>query len=245
VSQPEQPHGAPPAGGLPRDDHGDPSAPARESSASPRRRRRGYVGGLGLLILLLLGLNAALGGSTGASGIAPGQRLPPFAAPLALGSLSGDADIAKRADEGAAGRVPACQERSPQILNICQLYEQGPVVLAMFVEAGSCPRVLDEMQQLRPAFPQVRFAAVSIGGDRGRLRSLVRSRGLSFPVGFDRDGAVAGMYKVASCPQVTFAYPGGVVQSRALVASPSAAELRARVQQLLDSSRARGWSAPA
>ncbi len=99
------------------------------------------------------------------------------------------------------------------VLNVCQLYEQGPLVLALFVDAGSCPQVLSDMQALAPSFPGVRFAAVAIKGDRDRLRALVRSMHLSFPVGIDRDGALAGLYKLVSCPQVAFAYPGGVVQS--------------------------------
>jgi len=238
VSPPEEPFPGAAASGPLGEGADGAGVRAPERAAPPVRRRRGYVGGLGLLILVLIALNAALRGPHGASGVAPGQPMPPFAAPLVLGQMQGDADIAAHADQGAAGRVPACQERGAQILNICELYEQGPVVLAMFVDGGSCPQVLEEMQRLVPAFPQVRFAAVSIGGDRASLRSLVRSQALSFPVGIDRDGAVAGLYKVASCPQVSFAYPGGTVQSAALVSRPTPAALRLRVQQLLDDSRA-------
>jgi len=211
--------------------------------SNPRYGR--YVGLLGLAILVLITVNTALTKPNGATGIAPGQPLAPFAVPLALGSLPGDADTATHADQGAAGRVPACAERGPQILNICQLYEQGPVVLALFVDASSCPAILNDMQALAPAFPGVRFAAVSIRGDRGQLRQLVRSRGLTLPVGIDSDGALAILYKVASCPQVSFAYPGGVVQSKALLTRPPLARLRARVQELVAASRARGWRAPA
>ena len=82
-----------------------------------------------------------------------------------------------------------------QILNVCQLYEQGPVVLALFVDAGSCTSVLGEMQALVPEFPGVRFAAVAIRDGRAQIRRLVRSRGLTFPVGLDSDGTVAEHYK--------------------------------------------------
>jgi hypothetical protein len=127
------------------------------------------------------------------------------------------------------------------VLNICQLYEQGPVVLALFVESGSCPDVLSEMQQLSTEFPQVRFAAVAIKGDRGAVRDIIHKRGLSFPVGLDEDGALAALYKVASCPQVSFAKRGGVVQSKAILGNPSQSELRARVQSLVaDSGRGGG-----
>ena len=69
--------------------------------------------------------------------------------------------------------------------------------------------------------------------------SLPRAPGL--PVGVDRDGSLLGMYKVATCPQVTFAYPGGIVQSAALLKRAPIATLRARVRELVAASRARGW----
>jgi hypothetical protein len=210
----------------------------------PERRRPRYRGHVGLLLLVILALIAtttALTKPNGARGIEPGHGLAPFAVPLVLGDLTGDADIARHGNEGALGRVPACAERGPQILNICQLYEQGPVVLALFVDAGSCAAILGDLQALMGSFPSVRFAAVSIKGDRDQLRRLVRSRGLRLPIGIDRDGALVKLYRLASCPQVSFAYPGGVVQSNALLSRPSLATLRARVGELVAAARARGW----
>jgi hypothetical protein len=210
-----------------------------EPAAPPRYGR--YVGLLALVIVALITVNTIVTKPNGDKGIEPGHPLPPFAVPLALGNVVGDADIASSADQGVAGRVPACQERGAQILNVCQLYERGPVVLALFVDSGSCPAVVSDLQALVPSFPGVQFAAVAIKGERAALRRLVRTRGLSLPVGVDRDGALAGLYKVASCPQVTFAYPGGIVQSSAILSRPAPATLRARVSALLAASRARGW----
>ncbi len=217
--------------------------PARSPLQSPRYGR--YAGLLALLILALITLNTIKTKPNGDTGIAPGQPLAPFAVPLVQGDLSGDANVATKAGEGAAGNVPACSVRKPQVLNICEQYERGPVVLALFVNGGSCPAVLNDMQTLAPSFPGVRFAAVSIKGDREQLRRMVRSSRLRFPVGIDSDGALASLYKVASCPQVSFAYPGGVVQSKALLRAPTLAALRARVGELVAASRARGWRAPA
>src|SRR5947207_1809292 len=73
---------------------------------------------------------------------------------------------------------------------------------------SECRRELDVMQRLRPRFPGVRFAAVAVRGDRGALRTLIRRRGWTFPIGYDRDGAVANLYGVAVCPTIVFAYPG-------------------------------------
>jgi hypothetical protein len=214
---------------------------------SPERSQAGrrygpYLAVLGLVILVLVAINTALTKPTGVAGVQPGRVLPPFAVPLATGNLNGDANVATRADDGEAGKRPACSVRGMEILNVCQLYEQGPVVLALFVDLGSCPAVLSDMEALAPSFPGVRFAAVAIKGDRGSLRKLVRSHDLAHvPVGIDEDGALATLYKVASCPQVSFAYPGGVVQSRALLTRPPPATLRARVRELVADARARGW----
>ena len=221
-------------------DNGEPAPTEAPPPIGPsRRRRRGYLGGLGLLIVLAAVANTALTRPIAANGVLPGARLPPFAVPLVLGDLSGDADIATRSGQGAAGRVPACQERGVRILNVCALYEQGPVVLALFIDEGGCERVLAEMQALVPVFPGVRFAAVSIKGDRERLRRLVRSEVLTFPVGIDMDGALAQLYKDASCPQLSFAYRGGVIQRRAVLTTPTLSALRAWVGDLAAAAHAR------
>jgi hypothetical protein len=199
-----------------------------------------YVGLLALLILVLITINTVLTKPNGATGITPGRQLPPFAVPLATGSLNGDANVATPTDLGAAGHRPACSVRGPQILNLCELYERGPVVLVLFVDSGSCPAILGDLQSLAPSFPGVSFAGVAIKGDRAGLRALIRKRGLTMPIGIDRDGALAALYKDASCPQVTFGYPGGRAQSRALLVRPSLQQLRARVQQLVVATRASG-----
>jgi len=198
-----------------------------------------YMGVVAAVALAGILLSSLLGSAGNVKGIAPGARIPPFAAPLALSSLAGDVNVATRSHEGQAGNRPACSVRGVQILNVCELYERGPLVLALFVDSGSCPDALREMQALVPEFPQVRFAAVAIKGETGAVRSLVRGDRLTFPVGLDRDGILVELYRVATCPQISFVYPGGVVQSPALLGSPSAATLRARVAALLDASRGR------
>jgi hypothetical protein len=208
---------------------------------TPGSRYGRYVVFLGLVILVLLAVNTAVNKPGGIRGIEPGHRLPPFAVPLALGDLQGAADVATHANEGDAGRVPACNERGPQILNVCELYEKGPVVLALFVDDGSCPDVLSDLQALAPSYPGVQIAAVAIKGNHSSVRKLVHTRHLSLPVGIDIEGALATVYKVVSCPQVTFAYPGGIVQSKALLSRPTRATLRARLNGLVAAARARGW----
>jgi hypothetical protein len=200
----------------------------------PEPRYGRYVGLLALVVLVLITVNTIVTKPNGAKGVEPGHAIPPFAAPLALGTLSGDVNVATHAGEGSAGRTPACAVHGPGVLNVCALYRGRPLVLALFVDAGSCPDVLGQMQTLAGAFPAVNFAAVAIKGERGPLLTLIRKRGLtSVRVGIDRDGVLASLYRVASCPQVSFVLPGGVVQSPALLDTPSPRALRARVTELV------------
>jgi hypothetical protein len=208
-----------------------------------QQRHGRWIGVLAIVILILITVNTIVTPSNGLAGIAPGRPLPPFAAPLATGNLQGSVNAAAHPNEDPAKHA-ACTVRGPRILNICQLYEQGPVVLALFVDASACDGVLGEMQALVPQFPGVRFAAVAIKGERASLRALVRSRGLTFPVGVDSEGELPALYAMASCPQITFAYPGGVVQSKALLTTPSPAVLRQRVSELVAATAARGYRTP-
>jgi hypothetical protein len=204
-----------------------------------------YVALVGLSVLVGITLYTELTHHGDAVGLRPGERMPPFAAPLAIGGPRGDVNVATRPHEGQAGRRPACRVRGAGILNLCQLYERGPVVLALFIDGGSCTKVLGSMQRLAPTFPGVAFAAVAIKAQRGAVAKLVRSERLTVPVGVDRDGILAGLYRMAGCPQLTFAYPGGVVQGESILDTPSQPALASRVAQLTAAARARGWRPPA
>ena len=171
----------------------------------------------GLAILAYITWNTLSTPATSSTGLAAGQRLPPFAAPLVTSDLVGDANVARHAGGGAAGARPACEVTDPRALNSCTLARRGPVVLAFFTDgSGRCAEALDAMQAIAPRHPQVGFAAVAIRGDRGDVRASVRKHGWRFPVAQDRDGAVANVYGVAICPSVVLAYRGGVVLRTAL-----------------------------
>jgi hypothetical protein len=200
-----------------------------------------YIAILGLIALLAFTLHVALTAHKGTTAVRLGTRVPPFAAPYAIGGPPGEVDIATHANDGLAGRVSACSERGAKILNVCQLYERGPVVLALFFQAGSCADVLDELGRLAPLFPQVGFAAVGVKEDAASVARLVRSKRLTFAVGVDAEGRLGHLYAMVSCPQVMFVYPGGIVQSAPLLSTPSLGALRARVAELLAAARARGW----
>lgn len=200
-----------------------------------------YVVILAAILLIAFTIHVALNSHKGATSIRPGVRIPPFAAPYAVGGPAGEVDVATHANDGSAGKVPACSERGPGILNICELYERGPVVLALFFRAGSCPTILEDLQRLAPSFPQVGFAAVAVKEGASSVAPLVRAKHLTVPVGVDGEGRLGELFAMVSCPQITFVYPGGVVQSASLLSTPSLASLRTRVASLLAASRARGW----
>jgi hypothetical protein len=204
-----------------------------------------FVGFVVVLFLAVVLVNGIRSKGPGSRGLAAGQSMPAFAAPLALADLEGDVNIATKVDQGEAGKVPACRLRGAQILNVCQLYERGPVVLAFAATRGrECTRQLDTIERLRGRHPGVQFAAVSIRGDRDDLRKLVRGRGWGFPVGHDRDGVLANLYGVAVCPQVTFALPGGKVTATSL-GEADPAEFERRVRALEAAARRAGWKPPA
>lgn len=175
------------------------------------------VGVVGVIVVAYITLNTLRTESVGSRGPTVGTRLPPFAVPLAGSRSDADANIATRPDSGPEGSRPACTVRGPEILNVCELAERGPVVLAFLAtQSGRCERQVDVLERLAPRHPGVRFAAVAVRGDHGELRQTVRDRGWRLPVGYDHDGAVANIYGVAVCPTVTFARRGGEVAGTAL-----------------------------
>jgi AhpC/TSA family len=171
----------------------------------------------GLAILAYITWNTLSTPATSSSGLAAGEHLPPFAAPLVTSDLVGDANVARHPNQGAAGARPACEVTDPRALNICTLARRGPVVLAFFTDSsGRCTGALDAMQRIAPQHPDVGFAAVAIKGDRDDARAAAHDHAWRFPVAEDRDGAVANIYGVAICPTVVLAYRGGRVLRTAL-----------------------------
>ena len=57
------------------------------------------------------------------------------------------------------------------------------------------------------------FLSLDVRDDRDTVRDLIRQHGWKMPVGYDRDGAVASLYRVGGCPTFAYVYPGGTLQS--------------------------------
>jgi hypothetical protein len=208
---------------------------------SAGRRYGWFLALVAAALIVYVSLNTLRSNHVGSAGLKVGTRMPPFAAPLALGNVDGDVNVARKAGQGSAGDRPACSVRGPGILNSCQLAERGPFVIAFMATRGAqCTRELDALQRVLPRHPDLQVAAISIRGDRDDLRALVRKHGWRFPVAYDHDGILANLFGVAVCPQMTYALPGGAVQATT-VGELGAGALNARLTSLERAARAKGW----
>lgn len=199
-------------------------------------KRLGWSGSVAgaMLVIAFLGLGYALfqdRAEDTPDSLPVGEVMPPFATPLVRSDLDGDANVATREDQGAAGARPACEVRGPDILNGCQLAERGPVVLTFVAQAGRCMDQLRALEQLKRAEPGLQVAAVAIKGDRDRLREELDRRRITIPVGWDRDGALSAVYRVLVCPQTVLADQGGIVRATAYE-EESLEELQRRAARL-------------
>jgi peroxiredoxin len=144
----------------------------------------------------------------GTVGVAPGQRLHNFAAPVATSNLIGDPNFSKPCQLGYFG---------DRALNTCLLTRRSPLVLAFFVTgSGACVQEVDTLQRVAHQFSSsvVAFGAVAVSASKGSTAALVRQHRWSIPVAYDRDGSVGSVYGVAICPLVELVNRGGVVRYR-------------------------------
>lgn len=147
--------------------------------------------------------------------------LPEFAVPAAAGRLEGDGNIAQ--DDCSVGelpcpsdsrRSPACGVRTPGAIRVCDLFDRPSVISFWFSKGGNCVDQQDVVSQVYARYRgRVNFLSLDIRDDRGTVRELIRDRDWKMPVGYDRDGAVAGLYRVGGCPTFAYVYPGGTLES--------------------------------
>jgi hypothetical protein len=195
-------------------------------------------------IALINGVPGDGGGTLGLDEQPPRWPLPEFAVPLAVGDLEGDANIAQDDCSAAAlpcpedaQRTPACQLRTPGATRVCDLFDRPAVISFWFSKGGECVDQQDVVSRIYSRYRgRVNFLSLDIRDDRDAVRELTERRGWAMPVGYDRDGAVASLYRVGGCPTFAYVYPGGTLQS-AGIGDLSAAELSDRVERLLRASR--------
>jgi peroxiredoxin len=206
-----------------------PAAPPPAPQPAVYARRYGSIIGIfGLGLVIVFSVLQFASHGVGSTGVAPGQRLHFFAAPLAASTL-----------DGAANLKPPCTlaRHDRRALNICLLAERGPLVLAFFASgSGTCRRQVDTLQAVSRQFPagRVQFAAVAVGAGHREVAAEVRSHQWTIPVAYDSDGRVGALYGVSVCPLIELSRQGGVVANRLignrwLQTSALAAQVRALV----------------
>lgn len=207
--------------------------------------RYSIVVGLIFLAVILIATIQTLGGG-GSGGTLGLDRqpaywpLPEFAVPEAGGRLEGDANIAQDDCESAAipcpedaRRPPACRIDAAEAIRLCDLFDRPLVISFWFTKGGrNCADQQDVVDSVYERYRgQVNFLSLNVRDDRDTVRELVRARGWEMPVGYDRDGAVAGLYKIGGCPTFAYAYPGGTLES-AGIGELTPGELTTRVERL-------------
>jgi hypothetical protein len=166
--------------------------------------------------------------------------LPEFAVPEGSSRLEGDANVAQDDCEVSslpcpndARRTPACRINTAGAIRICDLFDRPLVVSFWFSKDGGCVEQQDVVQRAYRRYRgRVGFLSLDIRDDRDTLRGLIRQRRWTMPMGYDRDGAVAGLYGVGGCPTFAYVYPGGTLQS-ASIGDLTVAQLSGHVDRLL------------
>jgi hypothetical protein len=213
----------------------EPDAPQRRPEVPRPGNKYAWVVGIVLLMLIsVLFLTTARNNrGAGLEGPPVGRVAPAFAAPLASGNIEGDVNVCQhRADcNKQSGSIPACDLRSRQVMNSCEL-RRRPLVLTFLVTKGAdCEPQVDRVERIKHAFPGVQFVAVVSGDKRADVEQIARNRGWTLPVGVDQDGALTNLYGVGVCPTTVFSYAGGRVRGTSL-GNLTEDQLRAKVRKI-------------
>jgi hypothetical protein len=171
--------------------------------------------------------------------------LPEFAVPRAAGPLEGDANVAQDNCETSqtpcppdARRAPACRIPTAGAIRVCELFGRPLVLSFWFSRGGStCVQQQDVVSRVYERYRgRVSFLSLDVRDDRDTVRDLIRGHRWRMPVGYDRDGAVAALYRIGLCPTFAYAYPGGTLQD-ASIGELTVKQLEARVRALLRATR--------
>jgi len=171
--------------------------------------------------------------------------LPEFAVPAAAGRLEGDANVAQ--DDCASAQVPcpagsrrepACRIHTQGAIRVCDFFGRPLVLSFWFSRGGNCVAQQDVVDRVYRRYrDRVGFLSVDVRDDRDTVRELIRQRGWRMPIGYDRDGAVAALYRIGGCPTFAYVYPGGTLQA-ASIGELTLPQLEAHVESLLRATRA-------
>ena len=94
---------------------------------------------------------------------------------------------------------------------------QGKPVVVNFW-ATWCPSCVRELAEVQAAYHQhldeIHFLTVSVDHNLDTVESFATERGLDFPILFDEDGKVSGLYRVRGIPVTVFISSEGVMVKR-------------------------------
>lgn len=210
------------------------------------RDRYSIVVGLIFLAVIVVAAFNTIGGGGGGDTLGLDRLpsrwpLPEFAVPEGAGKLEGDANVAQDDCETSAipcpedaQRTPACRIDTAEAIRVCDFFDRPLVISFWFSKGDECVEQQDLVERVYRRYrEEVGFLSLDIRDDRDTLRDLIRRRGWTMPVGFDRDGAVAGLYGVGGCPTFAYVYPGGTLQD-AGIGELSEQQLSTRVDRLLE-----------
>lgn len=178
--------------------------------------------GVAFLVVVAVALVNSLrtdeGGPLGATDQA-GTPLAAFAAPELPGGPDADANVFQ--DDCATSenpcpedelRTPACEVDGERVIRLCDLFERPLVLSFWFTSPPECPPTQDVLDDAARRFAgEVNFLSIAVRGERAELERIIAERGWELPVGWDRDGAVSNLYRVAVCPTVAFVLEGGIL----------------------------------
>ena len=117
-------------------------------------------------ILMLMGLAVLLFVQTipnsgeGLEGPPVGKRLKAFAAPSALGPLSGDANVCQGSPAQAGRRAPSLRRVSKDVVNMCELRRRPLVLTFIFDRGADCYPQVDRTERVKDDLEGVQFATV-------------------------------------------------------------------------------------
>jgi hypothetical protein len=205
-----------------------------------------FVGLIFLALIVIAGIHTLNGhGGEDTLGLdkqPPRWPLPEFAVPAASGQLEGDANIYQD-DCGSSSlpctdkRVPACKIAPAGAIRVCDLFDRPLVISFWFGKENRCERQQGVVSEVAARYGgRVNFLSLDVLDSRESVGELVREQDWAMPVGFDRDGAVAALYRIGLCPTFAYAYPGGTLQS-ASIGELTVGGLSHHVEELLNATR--------
>lgn len=192
------------------------------------------VGILIAIVAVFILVNTLRNTESGTVGIGPvgiGEKVDPFAVPIATSDLEGDANVDP--DE-------ACRVAGEDVIRICDYFDR-PLLISFWFTGGAseCVDQQDVFDQVAERFRgRVGAVSVNVRDSRDRVRDLVEERAWKVPVGHDTDGAVSNMYRVGGCPTFLFVRAGGVLE-RAEIGRTTVEELGSQVRSFLDGQEAK------